>query len=66
VLELASMLEAERSARRATQARADQLQDIVGNGAYYALIAQARDVAQATRLAREQLAARKAGNRRAH
>jgi hypothetical protein len=65
VVELASMLDAERSARRAIQTRTNELQEIVGKGAYYALIAEARDRAQATMLARDELAARKARIRRA-
>jgi hypothetical protein len=65
VLKLAPMLEAERSASRATQARADQLQEIVGTSTYYALIAEARNIAQATMLAKDELTARRTGSRRA-
>jgi hypothetical protein len=55
VLDLADQLEAERSARVATQQRLALLEATVARGAYYGAIAQAATDAQATVLAKKHI-----------
>jgi hypothetical protein len=55
VIEQAEALEAERSVRMALQERAEQLQEIVGKGAYYGAIASAAHEAQATMIAKREI-----------
>jgi hypothetical protein len=54
-LDLADELDAERSARRALQAKADRLEAIVGKGIYYGCIAQAATDARTTIIAKQHI-----------